>query len=476
MNIKRQVHAEFGVWLLLFLLVFQVSNVNAQTQIAKNRETIEESDSNKESETEIENKSNKPKAKRLLTSVLPGYYSQVDGISLEEIINRAFKNNGNIKIARLEVEKAQARLQQAGLRQNPTLEVEQSSGRFVGSAGDGELSVGFALPLDIYNQRGKRMELAKADIALREAELSALKRRLLGQVLITYSEALAALQELKALEDLLELDMQTTRFVQIRVNEGESAPLELYLLQTEVERLRSRRSLVEGRLQTSLAKLKFYAGLNYQEPLKLREDMRAATLPNLPRTLETAFSVALKNRPEIRLAKLEENLATTGLRLIRSNSKPDVTAYTRYTQGRAGFDDPRGEFFQRDRSLTFGVAIGLPVFNKNQGAKAEAEIAIRQAQEKKTFAEQVIKSEVAAAFRRIDATNQALARLETAVLPRSRKNVETIQKVYEIGELKITDLINEQRRLLDANRDLAEVLTERYRANADLFIALGIEF
>lgn len=474
MKIKRQVHAKFGVWLLLFLLVFQVSFVKAQTQIAKNRETIEESDSDKESETEIENK--EPEAKRLVTSVLPNYYNQVDGISLEEIINRAFENNGSIKIALLEVEKAKARLQQAGLRQNPTLEVEQSSGRFVGSAGDGELSVGFALPLDVYNQRSKRISLAEAEITLKEAEITARKRELSGQILVIYSEALAALQELKVLEDLLELDTQTTRFVQIRVNEGETSPLELSLLQTEVERLRARRSLVEGRLQSAISRLKFYAGLSYDMPLKLREQITVATFPNLPTTTETAFTVALKNRPEIRLAELEEDLATAGLRLIRSNSKPDITAYTRFTQGRNGFDDPRGNFAQRDRSLTFGVAIGLPVFNKNQGAKAEAEIAIRLAQEKKIFAEQIIKNEVATAFSRIEAINAAYSKLETAVLPRSRKNVETIRSVYELGELKITDLINEQRRLLDANRDLTEVLTERYRAKADLFIALGINF
>ncbi|MEZ5346937.1 MAG: TolC family protein [Pyrinomonadaceae bacterium] len=456
--------------LMLAVIVFQLSS-NAQTTGASKPEIIV-----KDSVVKID-KPDKGKADIQLTkSVVSDFYSQDEGISLGEILKRCFEKNGEIRIALLEVEKAQARLQQAGLRLNPTLEVEQSSGRFVGSAGDGELSVGFALPLDVYNQRGKRMELAKADIAFRKAELSALKRRLLGQVLIIYSDALAALQELSVLEDLLELDMQTTRFVQIRVNEGESSPLELNLLQTEVERLRSRRSLVEGRLQASLAKLRFFAGMNYQEPLKLREDIRVATLPNLPGTLETAFSVSLKSRPEIRLAELEENLATAGLRLIRSQSKPVVTAYTRFTQGRAGFDDPRGEFFQKDRSLTFGVAIGLPVFNKNQGAKVEAKIAIRQAQEKRTFAEQIIKSEVAAAFRRIEATNEAFSRLETAVLPRSRKNVETIRSVYEIGELKITDLINEQRRLLDANRDLTEVLTERYRANADLFIALGIDF
>jgi outer membrane protein, heavy metal efflux system len=412
--------------------------------------------------------------KPLVESVLPNYYNQDDGVALAEIVRRAFENNGDIKIARLEVDRARARLTQAALRSNPTLEVEQSSGRLVGSSGDGELSVGIAVPFDVYNQRKRRIDVARAEITLREAEIKARERELANQIFISYAEALANLRELSVLEELLELDTQTTRFVQIRVNEGESPPLELNLLQTEVERLRARRQLVEGKMQSAMSRLKFFAGMPVEEPLKLREDISKATLPQLPPSLETGISVALRTRPEIRVAELEEQVASAGLRLVRAQARPDVTGYTRYTQGKQGFDDPRGAFFQRDRSLTFGVAIGLPIFNKNQGARAEAEIAIRQAQERRAFSERIIRSEVAIAFQRIAAANRSLSILESAVLPRSRQNIITIRQVYEVGELKITDLIAEQRRLLDANRDLTETLTERYRAQADLFIALGI--
>jgi cobalt-zinc-cadmium efflux system outer membrane protein len=413
---------------------------------------------------------------RLVDATYTIYHSQTDGISLSEIVKSAFETNSEIKIAQFEVDKAKARLTQAGLRPNPTLEVEQTSGRLVGSPGDRELSVGFSIPVDVFGQRGRRIDLAKAEITLKEAEVVARQRELVGQIFTAYAEALAALREVQVLEELLDLDTETVRFVQIRVNEGESAPLELSLLQTEVERLRSRRQIAEGRLQAAITKLKFYAGIPFEEALKLREEISTASVPLLPSTIETSISVGLRNRPEIRLAELDEQLATAGLRLIRSQSKPDVTAYTRYTQGRAGFDDPRGEFFQRDRSLTFGVAIGLPIFNKNQGAKAEAEVSIRQAQERRIFAEQVVKNEIIIAFQRIEAARRALSILETAVLPRAQENIVTIRRVYEIGELKITDLIAEQKKLLDANRDLTETLTERYRAQADLFIALGITF
>ena len=43
--------------------------------------------------------------------VVDGYYSQTDGISLTEIVKRAFDTHGDIIVARLEVDKARARLQ-----------------------------------------------------------------------------------------------------------------------------------------------------------------------------------------------------------------------------------------------------------------------------------------------------------------------------------------------------------------------------
>lgn len=439
-----------------------ISNTTfSQTQIASNKDF---------SEVEIEEKSI---PKRLVESSLPNYFDTDSGLSLEEIIKKAWENNGELRIVRLEVEKAQARLLQAGLRPNPTLDVEQKTGQFTGSKGDNELTVSLSVPLEVYGQRGNRINLAKVEITLKEAEFTARKRLLANEVLISYAQALASLRELKILEEILELDTETIRFVQYRVNEGDTAPLELNLLMTEVERLRSRRILTEGRLQVAISKLKFYAGISYNEPLKLREEIDSAILPEVPKTIETSIDVALKNRPEIKLGELEKQLAISGLRLIRSQSKPNITAFTRYSDGKSIVNSPRGAFDDNGKLLTFGLSIGLPIFNRNEGAKAEAEIAIRQAEERQLFAEQVIKNDVVTSFQRLTAAKSALLKLETAVLPRSKQNLEVFKQVYAAGELKITDLISEQRRLLDVNRDLTEVLTENYRANADLLIALG---
>lgn len=405
------------------------------------------------------------------------YHSQTDGISLGEIVKIAFETNSEIKIAGLEVDKAKARLTQAGLRPNPTLEVEQSSGRLLGSPGDSEFSAGISIPLELYGQRNRRIELAKAEIVLKEAEIAIKRREIVSRIVTDYADALSAFREIKILDEILDIDIQIIKFVQIRVNEGETAPLELSLLQTEVERLRVQRQLAEGQFQTAITRLKYFADVPYEQPLRLREELPSATFPSLPPSTEIAIAVALKSRPEIRIAELEEQLGNAGLRLIRSEAKPEFSAFTKLTLSRSTIDLPTGPFPQdRDRNLLFGITIGLPVFDRKQGAKAEAAIAIRQAMERRTLAEGVITNEIIVAFQQLETARKAVFALETNVLPRSRENIETIRKVYEIGELKITDLLLEQRRLIEANRDLTKTLTRKYKAEADLFMALGLSF
>ncbi|HQU81812.1 MAG TPA: TolC family protein [Pyrinomonadaceae bacterium] len=445
----------------LCLLALCATNFRAQenTLVAKNETVTEEAETNL--------------PKPLVESVLPKYYNQQNGVSLNELINRALNSNQELVAVRLEIDKAKARFAQAKLRPNPTLEYEQESGRLVGNGGDGNFTVGASLPIEIYGRREARINFAQIEIQASEAEVRNRERILVANILTNYAEALGALRELDTLEKVLELDMQTTKFVQIRVNEGETAPLELNLLQAEVERLRSRRQLAEGRLQSSLTQIKLLAGIPFEDSLLLKEQINTAILPTLPKTAEAAVEIAIRTRPDVLLTQIEEQVATARLRLVRANSRPDITAYTRYSQGRSVIDTSTGNFPQRDRSLTFGVAIGIPIFNKNQGAKAEAEISIKQAQSRREFAERVVRSEILSAYQRYEAATRAVMTLEMSAIPRSTQNVEVFRRIYEIGEIKITDLIAEQRRLLDANRDLTEALTEKYRAQSDLQIALG---
>jgi len=409
-----------------------------------------------------------------VNTILAPYFDPLQGASSNDLIRRALSSNGEIAAVRLEIDRARARLRQAGLRPNPTLDFEQSNGKYTGSSGESETNIGVSLPLEVGGQRGRRIELARAELEAVEAEVADRERRLAGEVRSVYVEALAALRELEITENLNNLDLQTTRFIQARVNEGETAPIELNLVRAEVDRLRSRRALVEGRLKASLLRLKNLAGISAAEPLRLREDLSKPVLPAPPASLAAAIDIALRHRPDLKLARLNEEVAQAGLSLARANSTPDVTAFSRYTLNRSSYEDtPVGVRSDRDKLLTFGVSIGIPVFNRNQGTKAEFAAAISQAQRRREFLETVVRSEVESAYARYQAAQAAVSTYEQGVIARSNDNIRVVRAAYELGQFSITDLLNEQRRLVDSQRDFTETLSEQYRALADLQAALG---
>jgi cobalt-zinc-cadmium efflux system outer membrane protein len=411
----------------------------------------------------------------LIGPTLERYFDPLQGTSSSDLVQKALASNGELAAVRIEIARARARLRQAGLRPNPTLDFEQKSGRYVGSTGESETSIGVALPVELGGKRRRRIELAQAELEAVEAEVADRERRLAAEVRSTYVEALAALRELETTENLNNLDLQTTRLVQARVNEGETAPIELNLLRVEVDRLRSRRALIEGRLKTVLLRLKNLAGIPAAEPLRLREDLLSPVLPAPPASLDAAIDIALRNRPDLKLARLNEEVAQAGLSLARANGTPDLTAFSRYTLDRSSYEDsPVGVRNDRDNFLTFGVSIGIPVFNRNQGAKAESAAAISQARMKREFLESVVRSEVESAYARYEAAQVAVATFAQGVIGRSNDNIRVVRAAYELGQFSITALLNEQRRLTDSQRDFTEMLSEQYRALADLQAALGL--
>jgi len=57
------------------------------------------------------------------------YFDPQSGSSFADLAGRSLTGNGELMAARIEIERARARLRQAGLRPNPTLDLEYTTGR-----------------------------------------------------------------------------------------------------------------------------------------------------------------------------------------------------------------------------------------------------------------------------------------------------------------------------------------------------------
>jgi cobalt-zinc-cadmium efflux system outer membrane protein len=405
---------------------------------------------------------------------IAGYVDPIQGLSSIDLVRRALTSNAQLAASRLEIDRARARLRQAGLRPNPSVDFEQQNGVF-NSPGERTTAIGFSLPLELAGQRGRRIDLARAELEAAEADVADRERRIASEARLAYIETLAALRELEVTQNLYSLDAETARIVEARVEEGDAAPLELNLLRAEVDRLQARRALVEGRLQSCATRLKQVVGMDPDEQLRLREALMAPLLPDPPASLDAAVDLALRTRPDLRFARLSEDVAKAGYRLVKAQSAPQVTVGAKFTNNLSTFDDtPVGVLRDRDRLLAFGVSITLPIFNRNQGAKAEAQLEITQAQKRREFIESVVRAEVAAAYRRYEAAQASVQIYERGVIARSEQNVQTMRAAYQVGAFRVTELLTEQRRVVDMQREMTEALAERYRALAELRAALGI--
>jgi cobalt-zinc-cadmium efflux system outer membrane protein len=415
----------------------------------------------------------------LASSRVARYVETDAGLTAADLVRRALGSNAELAATRLDVDRARARLGQAGLRPNPTVELEQGSGRIVGNPGEHETSVGVSIPLEVAGQRGRRMLLAEAELAVAEAEVADRERRLAGDITTAYVEALAAARELETYERLSALDIQTARIVEARVNEGESAPLELELIRVEYDRLRSQAALAEGRLQVAMFRIKSLAGISPSEDVRLRQELAAPTSARplvAPPSREQALDTALRSRPDLRAARLGIEVARAALRLADVQAKPEVVVFGRYTTGRSVTDlpPPLDPTPDRERQLAAGVSISLPVFDRNQGARTEAGLAVTQAERRLAFAETSVRADVESAYARYDAARRAVEIYEQGVLTRSNRNVATIREAYQLGVFRVTDLLAEQRRYVDAERDYTSALAEERRALADLHAAMGL--
>jgi cobalt-zinc-cadmium efflux system outer membrane protein len=181
-------------------------------------------------------------------------------------------------------------------------------------------------------------------------------------------------------------------------------------------------------------------------------------------------------RPDLKLAQLTEAVAAAGLRLARAESAPDLALSGKYTAGYSSFDNtPIGVLRDNDRVVSFGASITLPIRNRNQGAKMEAEAGIVQASRRREFIEALVRAEVTSAYRRYETARNAAGIYEQGVIQRSTENMRAVRGAYEIGAFRITDLLAEQRRSIDYQLEYTEALAEGYRALSELHAAMATQ-
>jgi cobalt-zinc-cadmium efflux system outer membrane protein len=406
-----------------------------------------------------------------------GVAAQDRALTARDLVQLARTRNRELLAAQQQIGEAQGLLRQAGVRLSPTVEIEAGTGQPLGTHGEEEYSASYFHPIEMGGKRAKRIDVSEKGVALAQAEFSDRLRELAFDVKNRVAEAYAAQQKNDALGRLMSAGQDSYRLTNARVEEGDAAALDAQLLLAELNRTRAQQAAATGRVRSALLELRRTVGLDASDALSLA----TPTHIDLHARLDELKAQALRERADVQIARILEDQTAAGLALARAEGVPDLTASAKYTHRSSSFEGLYGfnglgvlsPLRDRDNVLMAGLSIPLFAPNRNRG-NAEAALARSSAaQLHRQAVEAAVPQDVEAAYERWRAAKEAVALFQHGVVDQSEKNVWIMRQAYTLGQLRLIDVLNEQRRLVDTELAYIDAQTELAQATAGLERAVG---
>ena len=398
------------------------------------------------------------------------------GTTVDDLVRTAAAKNREVLALRQRVAEAEGLLRQAGVRPAPALEVETATGRPLGSPGKEEYAVGYFYPLETGGKRAWRVEVARKSAELAAAEIGERLRTLAFEVKSRHLDTWADERKIRTLDRLLALSRASLKLTEARIAEGDAAALDRQLLLVEITRAEAQRAGLAGRAHGAALELRALMELDSADPLPLPEPRFLAPRDSAPAGLDRR---ALELRPDLRMARLLEQQGAAEVDLASAQGRPDVTLSARYAHRNERFDafglNASGTpvaLRDRDNIVTLGISVPLLTRGRNQGNIAAAAARAAGARLRREHLERTIPLEVEAARRRLEGAARALVLLESAAA-QAAQNLEVIRQAHALGQLRMLDVLNEQRRLADTELAFTDAQVDAARALAELERALG---
>ena len=292
-----------------------------------------------------------------------------------------------------------------------------------------------------------------------------------------YADAAVEQQRLAVIERLAGINHEYLKLTEKRVEKGDAAPLEADILRVEIGREEAQRALTAGRLRSALLNLRAALDIPRTDSLTIESSLIA---PSLADDLERLRALAVRNRSDLASLRIAEEQSEAQTTLASLETKPNVTLSGLYSHVDSAFEEygvkAAGALTPiRDHVNSIGLSISIPLTTtrRNRG-NIEAAVARQTAAKmRREYLESAIPTQVDEAYEKWRAATEAAAVMSSGVVQQSEKNLEVMRQAYNLGELRLIDVLNEQRKLLDTELSYIDTQADVFRAVAELEQAVG---
>lgn len=337
--------------------------------------------------------------------------------SLDDLIDEAVQHNLRLLAERYNLTMADARILQARLRPNPTLQLQwQYTDTFhIGfsadknPAGPPEIDSGVMYPWVRGGKRHARIDVAMYAKAVAQADFLDKTRTLILDVQTAFLEYLLARETLGVINDTRGKLDQTVEINRARVKAGDLAEVELYRSELAAHQDASQAAVAETRVRNARFKLQAVAGRSSFDPAfdVSGTFRRLESIPTEADLLQTAF----ERRPDLMSLRRDIERARANVRLQVATGKPD------WNVG-ALFSRQYNIGIQNGNAMTYTAFVPLAVSDKNQGEIARSREELAQLETRVRALEYDIRLDVATAYLLYENALQLMRRYETNLLDR----------------------------------------------------------
>jgi outer membrane protein, heavy metal efflux system len=360
-------------------------------------------------------------------------------ITLEELQQMALQSNPTFRQSTANIQAAEGRKKQSGLYPNPTVgyQGEQIRG---GSFHGGEQGVFVQQDIVLGGKLGLNRKIFDQELKQAETEAGEQKLRVVTNVRMSYTTAVAAQQTLELRQNLSKLADDAVETSRQLANVGQADAPDV--LESEVEAQQAQLAVImaEQNQQRVWKSLAAVVG-NPRLPLMKLEGKLEDTSPvNADELVEKIVNES----PAVRIAELGVKRAEAALARAKRDAIPDL-------QIRGGLQQ-NGELLPNGRSVGLqgfaDVGVRIPIFDRNQGnvaaAKAEAERAKREVERVKL----VLRERTASVVQNYTFSQTAADRYKNQMIPKAQKAYAMYAKKYQEMAAAYPQVLIAQRTLM----------------------------
>jgi cobalt-zinc-cadmium efflux system outer membrane protein len=369
-------------------------------------------------------------------------------LRMPHAVSLALIHNPDLKAYSWELRAADARQAQARLLPNPELAlgIEEFGGDGLRQGFDGmEATIAFTQPIETGGKRKHRSRVASLEMEVVQREFEQARLDVVRETRHAYLELFRLQRQADLAERQTEVAAQLTQAVRRRVDVGKDTPSEVAKAQIELSQAQLAYKRILSEMADARSTLELLWGMTSVKFETVDTDLESShSLPPLDQLKQQA-----QEHPQILRWEYQQELSRARLYLAKADSHSDLAV----TAGIKRLE------LEDDNTGVLGLAVPLPLFNRNQGTIAAAQHDMAKNQERRVQAAAAVQSRLTRSYRQLEMALAHQAILENTVLVNAKLVFEAARTGYEEGK---TDYL----KLLDAQRTLFQTEVQLFKAEA----------